>query len=221
MALVRSEVDITATIVGSDPYTYTLTPAGGAPTAGNLIVVGFAHEVRQVSSVAGTNMSFTINGAQQSAQGGWMSQWKCIVGASPGTTITLTMSGSSGVDGYFFFMEFDNANADQSASTANGSTNAATTTHNSGSVTPPTANNMIVAQSYRGNRTWTEDGAFTQLTTGTNFYGVCYLIQTAATAQNNETTSDTNGDSGMTIGAFAGVSAGQHDPFTKILFKVA
>lgn len=222
MGLVRSEVVISQVFAGT-PGEYVYTLPGGAPTPGNLLVIGMAHEVRQLSSVGGTNMTFTINGAQQAGLSGWLSQWKCIVGASPGTTVTLTLSGGSGVAPYFFFMEFDGADADQSGSTANGSTPTATQTHDSGSVTPPTADNIVVASMYRDpGGTWTPDASFTMLTTGANEYAVGYLVQTAATAQVNNVTVDTNRDSGMLIGAFAGSGgAPPPDAFVKVLLRAA
>lgn len=221
MGLIRSEVIIAQVFAGL-PGEYVYPLPGGAPTPGNLLVIGLAHEARQLSSVGGTNLTFTINGAQQpTAFGGWMSQWKCIAGASPGATVTLTLSGESGAVPLFFFMEFDGAAADQSASTANGASPTATTSHSSGSVTPPTATNIVVAQMYRGNSpTFTPDADFTMLTTGTNEYAAGYILQTAATAQTHVVASDVNTDSGMTIGAFAGVGGGP-PPYVKQSFIAA
>jgi hypothetical protein len=65
---------------------------------------------------------------------------------------------------------------------------------------------VVVAFSYRANDSWTEDGAFTQVATGSAFYKFAYLIQTAATAQSYDMTSTIARDSGMRIGAFAGAS---------------
>jgi hypothetical protein len=60
-------------------------------------------------------------------------------------------------------------------------------------VTPPAADNIVIAAIGRPNRTWTEDGLYTGISVGTNLAFFGYRIQTAATPRNYSLIGDSNG----------------------------
>lgn len=207
MAHVRSNCVSGNLYAGTNSYVYTYP--GGAPTVGNLVIISSVQDTRSVSSVAGTGTTYTINGANTNHGAGFnTSQWKAIAAGSD-TTVTVTLSGTSGsVNSIVCFAEFSGANSDQSGSTANGAANTATTTHNSGSVTPPTADNVVIVTAFTSNGAdFTHDSDFTAVTTGHNYAYFAYRIQSAATIQEYNGTSGVNRDSGIRIGAFAGASS--------------
>jgi len=189
----------------------TYTPAS-AITPGNLIVLSSGSSSRTVTSIAG-NVSLTtsINGAHTTWGGGNVSIWKGVATGSD-TQFTINYSGAVGDTLQFCFAEFSDASSDQSGSTANGAAHTAVNgAHNSGSVTPPTASNIVTAFTVRANDTWTEDGGFTEVSGSTSLMRMAYLIQAAATAQEYNMTSTISRDSGMRIGAFAGASTASSD----------
>lgn len=207
MALVQADCDTGNLFASTTQYVYTYpTP----PTAGNLLILGSVQNTRTVSSAAGTSNTYTINGANtNNASAGYnASQWKVIASGSD-TTVTITLSGANGSsDSTICFAEFSGAASDQSGSTANGASNSTTTTHNSGSVTPPTADNVVVSTIYISGGTWTPDGAFTDVTTGQAIAKFAYKLQTAADAEEYNATTNVNRFTAMRVGAFAGASSG-------------
>ena len=74
-------------------------------------------------------------------------------------------------------------------------------------VTPPTANNLIMAAADRANRTWTEDSDFTMLTTGDPRWATGYIVQSAATPQGYTIVADSSGTANILLIAFAGSGA--------------
>lgn len=213
MAHVQSAITTGALFdVGTTTYTYTYPVT---PTSGNLVVIALGSNVdRTVTTVAGTGMSFTINGADTTASGPpyHLSQWYAIANGTD-TDVTITLSGSgSGNSHYFAFLEFDSAAADQSTSNATGTAynpNAGTA-HDSGILTPNNAANIVVASIVRTNGSYTEDGGFTLVTGTTQNWAVGYIVQSSATAQEmNVTALDGAGEySCMRIGAFVGTGGG-------------
>lgn len=189
----------TAASQTSDTYT-----PGATVTAGNLVVFGGTFSSRTISSISGNQgTTFSQNGSDTSWGGGTVMLWKGVA-AGADTSYTINYSGTLGDNAYVCFAEFSGASSDQSGSTANGAAHAAVNgAHGSGSVTPPTANNVVVSFTGRGNDTWTEDGGFTQMVND-NYSSWSYRLQTAATAQSYDMTSTIARDSGMRIGAFAG-----------------
>lgn len=215
MALVggQSQCLVSNLFAGTNSYVYTY-PSG--ITAGNLVVLGITSDTRTVSSAAGTGTTYSINGAHTLGGSGNISIWKAVA-AGTDTTVTITLSSTLNATTRLCFAEFSGASSDQSGSTANGAVTSGTTTHGSGSVTPPTAENVVVAFVERGNASWTEDGAFTQIATGETLTKFAYLIQSAATDQSYDMTSDINRDAALRIGAFAGTSSGSVNFFPRRL----
>lgn len=195
--------------VNSNPntgYTYTYPSAVGS---GHLVVFGGINETRSIIGVTGTNISFSLNGANtNNATAGWnASQWKGVATGSVASS-QLELSGASTVNNGICFIELANNESDQSGSVANGASADATTTHISGSVTPPSAVNAVVATSYVSGGTVTPDAGLTSITTGYASMFFAYRLQTAATAQQNDLATDTSRYSAMRIGAFAGTASG-------------
>ena len=206
MALVQSNCATGNLFAGTSTYVYTYP---SAPTVGNLVVIGETMQTRTISSIAGTATTYTINGSNtNNATAGYnTSLWKAIFAGSD-TTATLTASGNSGgTDTTVCFWEFSGASSDQSGSVANGAANNLTTTHNSGSVTPPTADNVVVSMIFISGTVWTADSGFTNTATGQTIAKAGYIIQSSATAQEYNGTTDSNRYSAMRIGAFAGASS--------------
>jgi hypothetical protein len=181
---------------------------------GNLIIVS------SDATLGGTIISvddsgttvYTIQGSASVGSAGAATIWKGIAaGGTGGQTVTIVLSDSENGDVSVCVSEWSGANSDQSGATSNGSVNEDVTTHNSGSVTPPTAHNVVyvhMARTLAG--TWTNDGAFTRFSTlaASENYWVGYLIQTAATAQEwNSSNTDMN-YSVIRIAAFAGAGGG-------------
>ena len=203
------------TFTAASQLSDTFTPTGTV-TTGSLVVFGGTFSSRTISSISGNQgTTLTQNGSDTAWGGGAVMLWKGIA-AGADTSYTINYSGALGDNAYVCFAEFSGASSDQSGSTANGAAHAAVNgAHGSGSVTPPTANNVIVSFTGRGNDTWTEDSGFTQMVNN-NYTSWAYLIQTAATAQSYDMTSTAAKDSGMRIGAFAGASSGAVTNFFRL-----
>lgn len=203
------------TFTAASQLSDTFTPTGTV-TTGNLVVFGGTLSSRTISSISGNQgTTLTQNGSDTAWGGGTVMLWKGIA-AGADTSYTINYSGTLGDNAYVCFAEFSGASSDQSGSTANGATHAGVNgAHGSGSVTPPTASNVIVSFTGRGNDTWTEDSGFTQMVND-NYSSWAYLIQTAATAQSYDMTSTAAKDSGMRIGAFAGASSGAVTNFFRL-----
>lgn len=193
---------------GTSNYVYTY-PA--TPTAGNLVVIAVDVETRTVSSIAGTGTTYAISGATSgngpAARN--LSIWHAIAAGSD-TTTTITLSGSTGATAYVCFAEFAGNAASQASATFNGGSNDAATAHSGGSVTPATANNVIVMAQGRTPGTWTEDSdiASNNIVSSDTAFSFGYLIQSSASAASLDTTSVDNEFSESRIAAYVGTSSG-------------
>lgn len=206
MALVGSQSNCVSgnLFAGTSSYVYNY-PA--ALTNGSLAIITVGTDIRTVSSIAGTATTYTINGVNtNNATAGFNnSLWKAIAAGSD-TTTTITLSGTTADFAFVCFALFSGNDSDQSGSVANGASFDAATAHNSGSVTPPTANNVVVAAMRRTAGTWTEDAAFTHVSAANADFYFGYRVQTSATAQESNQTSVDAEYSAMRIGAFAGTA---------------
>lgn len=179
-------------------------------TAGNLIIVVYQtfNTVRTVASIAdagGTTYAL-LGTRQQDGSTGTVEIWWGIAPASNGgINVVVTLSGGNADEVGIVVAQFSGNNATQASAVHNGASNSATTTHNSGSVTPPDANSITVAAMNRTNATWTEDGGFTEIAYASNFVYFGYVLNTASTQELNAT-SDINRDSTMKIGSFQGAA---------------
>lgn len=206
----------TVSTITPDWSTGTLATALDLPssaTAGNLIIVWIysGHASRTISSVddaGSTTYAAMDGGGEQVGGAGRVNLWWGIAaGAGAGTDISVVLSGGSGDGGGVAAAEFSSAAADQSTRTDNGATFTATTgNHDSGSVTPATAsNNVIACAAGRSGGDWTGDADFTHIVAGDNFRAA-YLLN-AAGATSYLMVSDANEDSALRIGAFVGASS--------------
>lgn len=164
-----------------------------------------------VSSIVDDDGSYTLAKRQTTnGSGAAVEIWYRIItgGSGGGQNLVVTVAGPFSVAfTYIGALEFSGALADQSGLTVNGATTNAVTSHPSGSVTPATANNVLVAITTGGNRTYTGDANWTdvQINTRITFE---YRIQSAATAQQHTIASDSNTLVEHAIAAFSGAADG-------------
>lgn len=204
---------------GVDPWagatTNTPFDLPAPATAGNLIIVG--HRIGDgagsgtVSTIAeaGTTAYARARNQQNATLGVYLELWWGIAaGASAGQDIvsTITANGSS-TDNYIFALEFSGNTALQSGIQVNGANISNLMSHDSGSVTPATAANVIVGMSTGGSAEWINDADFTTVLDNSRSI-VGYRIQAAATAQPWTITSDINRFSALAIAAFDGTAGG-------------
>lgn len=195
---------------GTADYVYSF--GGNTIASGNLVVIFVGNNVRTVSSITGTNLTSMVALVQSNPQHPASSDRGALwYGISTGsvTSVTITLSGATSDNACVAYGEFSGEAADQSGATSNSALPSGTTTHASGSVTPPTASNVVVVGGFRSNGTWTEDGAFTLVSTADANCLFAYLLQSSATAQEFNSTSDANEDSVLCIGALAGEATGR------------
>lgn len=184
-------------------------------TAGNLIVVGVrvgdGAGTGSVSSIddLGTTTYALAKAQQDTGSGTYIEWWRGIAaGASAGQDIVVTISGAApSADNFIVAMEFAGNDATQASLSTNGVNTTGVTSHDSGSVTPGTADNVIVAMSSGSSREWTNDADFTNLLDN-NRSLVSYKIQSSNTAQSFTATSDIGGGAAMAIVAFKGAAGG-------------
>lgn len=193
--------------------TYALT-FDSPLAAGTLVVFGVASDTRVVTDVSGTNLTAVQIGANTNnpIANYNITLWAGIVTGGSCSGVTVTLSGST-PDGHAGYVAFDSPASDQSGATANGNATSASGSHDSNAVTPPAADNVVVAAMGRGNGTWNEDVDFSQVPNGVGHFVMGYRLQSSATPQSYLATQDElNGYSWMRIGAFAGASAGGGTP---------
>lgn len=189
---------------GGTTYNYGFN--GATIGSGRLVVLFTKTEIRTVTGISGTNLTMTQLGSTSSNAADFKGQLWWGISTGSVTSVTLTASGATGDPACVSYAEFSGHASDQSGATNNGSANDNVTAHNSGSVTPATANNVVVIGSGRTDATWTEDGAFTLVSSADAGCQFAYLTQTAATAQEYNSSSDINRYSVMRIGAFSGAA---------------
>lgn len=186
-----------------------------AATAGNLITVevsfGDGAGTATVSSIddAGTTSYSCARTQGDSTLGTVMAIcWGIAAGASAGIDIVVTWSttGASG-DDMIAVQEWSGNDGTQASLSTNGNNSPNGTSHTSNSVTPGTANNVVIGLSRGGSATWTADAGFTNLFIN-NRTTLRYLIQSSDTAQSYDITSDINRFCSLAIVAFKGTAGG-------------
>lgn len=193
---------------GTTTYTFTgLT----APSAGQGVVcVERNGNNRAISSItlssSGTTTAFTSVATLPSPR---IEMWRATAtGSETNANVVVTLAASANDFEAVGCAVFSGWSSDQSGSTSITQTTTAQTTHTVGTVTPVTANNVIVHWSERPNRSWTEDSNYTQITTGSVFFEFSYWIQSSATARLHTMVSDSAGDAGMLLAQFSGSGGG-------------
>lgn len=210
MTVTQSPSLVTGSLfAGTTTYTFT---GLSAPSAGQGVVcVERNGNNRSVSSMtlssSGTTTSFSVRAAITSPFR--VEMWYATAtGSETNANVVVTLSGTANDFEAVGCMVVSGWNSDQSGSTSITQTTSATTTHTVGTVTPTTANNILIHFAERGNATWTEDSNYTQITTGTALFVFDYWIQSSATARLHTMTSDINRDAGMLLAQFSGSGGG-------------
>jgi hypothetical protein len=194
----------------------------GSVTSGNLVVVVVeqANSAVTVSSVAATNITFTSSAALKQALGSPASNIEIWYGVATGafTAITVTMSANDGASSAIKAYEFSGNTATPTPVTNKSNPLGVGSPVASASVTPATADNVVIAAFWSSSlSTSSGDGAFTNTYVdggGTaSFRGVGYLIQTAATAQTWDGTFASSGENlSFVMAAFPGTSSSSIAP---------
>lgn len=218
VSVVQSAADTANPLATAGDKTVALS---GAATAGNHIVVIAINDTlnRTVASLAGAGgdtTSYSLCKRQNTANGGLEIWAGTAAGTNPGTTITATMSATSGIsDSFLIALEVSGTDTGVACNTTtNGASTTGVTSHASGSVTPATAHNLTVIASYGGNRTWTFDTAptFTQIHSAGESAALLvqagYAIQTSASAIENNITSSSTSGAELAIVSLAGTAGG-------------
>ncbi len=192
---------------GTSTYTYSF--GGNSIASGEFVVLSMGSTTRNINSIAGTNLTLAQLGTH-SINGAGMreSTW---YGFATGTctSVTVTASGNTNDDAAASYVSFSGMASDQSAATSGASIGDNVTTHDVSTVTPGTANNVMVCGSFRTNATWTDDSTFTAVSSADANKMIAYVIQTAATGQNFTMSSDINRYSTQRLAAFTSNAAGR------------
>lgn len=208
--LVRSEV-ISGTNVFSNSSTYAY-PYPASYTNGNLLALAVIQETRTVTGIAGATLTYDGGTSLNAAAGFSASLFTIIGNSSADTTATITLSGAyNGTNTTIVFMEFSGAQSDQSGNVTASNTTDAATSHPVpavGTITPPTAVNVVLFGGYISGGTYTPDADFTMIAGTPSYASVGYLIQAAATAQNFVGSTDVNRYTALRLKACAGASGG-------------
>lgn len=197
------------------------TTGGNAPvdlpvaaTSGNLITVevafGDGAGVATVSSVddAGTTSYACERTQGDTAQGVVVAIcWGIAAGAGAGTDVVVTWSTTgSSADDMIAVQEWAGNDATQASLSDNGANTAAATSHDSGSVTPGTTDNVLIAVSRGSSRSWTMDADFTSMLVN-NRTTLGYRLQSSDTAGSYTVLSDIAGFADLAIVAFKGTAS--------------
>ena len=194
-------------------YTYTFP---SPITAGNIVVIGFnSGQNRTIVSIlgtagAGTTTTYTVGTGGTSSGATGIAYLAHGVAGAADTDVTIILSGSNADAFTFCFAEFSGNLADQSSATFNGAATTTGTVFDSGSVTPPTTNNLIIVYFAHTTGVYTYDADFTAIDSAGwgNPGSMHYKVQTTATAQESNVVTDGSNESGVQrIGAYAGTGA--------------
>lgn len=188
----------------------TTISLGGAVGIGDLIIVAYSttNVTRTVSSVtdaAGT--TYTALRAIEVSDSGRVQIFYGIAEATnAGQTVVITLSGSQSDTTRVCVAAYTEVSDDQSGATSNGATQTGTTTHTSGSVTPPNDSGVVFVVREGSSGSYTPDGAYTEIATGVSNFGFYYLLDPAGAEEFNYTSAD-NETTVAQINAFAGAGA--------------
>lgn len=185
---------------------YTFTGLSAVSAGQGVVCVERNGNNRSVSSMvlssSGTTTAFTSVATMTSPR---IEMWRATAtGSETNANVVVTLSGTANDFEAVGCIVVSGWSSDQSGATSTTQNTTAQTTHTVGTVTPATANNLLVHFAERPNRTWTEDSNYTQVTTGSVFFEFSYWIQTSATARLHTMVSDSAGDAAMILAAFSG-----------------
>lgn len=177
---------VQAPVLVLNPFSGTTsTPVslGSNATPGSRIVVGIGNASRTVVSIADTaGTTYAQLTTQYVGPVGRVTFWTGIAGhADAGDSLVVTLSGNETDDAIVSVFEIADSAADQSAISV-GTAGPTGTSLPCGSVTPATVNDFIICIQLRGNRSYTDDSDFTEVTTGSDRVFLGYIENIGSTS---------------------------------------
>lgn len=215
MAVLQSHATY-GTLFSGATYTRTVAQTGfSSPAAGQgVIVFAQSNQIRSITSVVlgstGTTTALSLIGSIGNDVYIFAGT---ATGSETNADIVVTASGSIGDPTAFAALVTDEWASDQSGAVVGtvsaGGTGSGPWTWTIGAITPPTPVNLVVVAVGRGNRNFTEDPAFTSVSTGSNLNWFGYIEQAAATPQGYDLSADDNNTNvNAVLVAFAGEGGG-------------
>lgn len=206
-----------ATLVQSKVCTYAPN-GGGSTTAACSLNSAATVNNHIIAVVTNTSLRTVVSGADSgstsytqagSAGASQPSIWYGpATSTSAGNSVVFTLSGNTGDDMQVVLFEVSGLASNQTGLTQALNTTASGTTHTSNSITPANANGFAVAVSRRGNRSYTEDTDWTQLSTGAAGSYAGYIANPPASSLNISFISDTSAIADINLAAFVGAATG-------------
>lgn len=198
----------------SGTSTYTLTGLSAISAGEGIVVATSNFNLRNVNSVTLSSSGTTTSLTQLLSLAGSMTLWYGTAsGSETNTDVVVVLSGNASDGEMVGALVVSGWSSDQSGATGTTESAGSSLTHDIGPVTPPTANNLMVFATARGNRDWTDDSDYTLVNDISDTSAFAYRIQSAANA---DTYDFSNADAGaaadMVFGAFAGAADGGADP---------
>lgn len=196
---------------GNLNVTAAVSLAGGnIAVTGNKIIVCIANETtRTVSSVAdAASTAFSSLGTSAGGSGSRVDIYQGTVAANnAGQTVQVTLSGNSADSLQVWVVEASGLASDQSGAQNANDTTTGATTHASSSLTPPDANSLMIAACARSSGIYTDDVAFTSITTGSlrTYFG---YLENPSGAQTFDFTSEDAESATIKTTILAGAAAG-------------
>lgn len=120
------QVDSATQVSGAGPFSWSMT---GTPQAGDVILLRTqlaSTTVDMANAVSATNWTFTKIGWSHAARS--ITLWMGVAGASPGSTLTVTPSASTGITGLWSIARFKGFGASPVIYTSGFGTNGSSTT---------------------------------------------------------------------------------------------
>lgn len=184
--------------------TTTVCSLDTAATIGNRIIAVVNNSTLR-SVVSGADSGSTSYAQAGSASASQPSIWHGpVTSSSAGSNVVFTLSGNSGDPTQVVLFEVSGLASDQSALTQVITATGPGTTHTSSNITPANATGFAVAVSLRGNRSYTEDPDWTQMSTGAAGSYVGHIVNAPAASLNISFTADSSAFATTHIAAFVG-----------------
>lgn len=134
--------------------------------------------------------------------------YRTLTGTEASAEVVVTLSGNDTSASSMNCVELSGLASDQSGAVGTNENSASATSHDVGPVTPATTNNIVIAFSNRGNRTWVPNAGWDDIGAAGNTYSFVYDIQPAADARTYSfSTAGGAATAQMAISALSGASA--------------
>lgn len=190
--------------------TYTLTTLTALSADQGIVVAITNSSLRNVSTVVLSSSGTTTSLTELVSISGVMALWYGTAsGNETNADVVVTLSGNANDTEMVAALVASGWSSDQSGAVSTSESSASAMSHDIGPLTPPTANNLFVFATSRGNRDWTDDADYTLVNDIVNTHAFAYRIQSAADADTYSfSTTDANGAADMLYAAFAGTADG-------------